>query len=138
MDSADLFGVIIQSADLRNTSLIGVKMRWSNCRNALLSGARMQGIDLYGADLRDANLSRTQASDANFSKSDLTGAVLDSMNLSRANLLNASFAAPNWLDRLKVLKVIGADPIQEKYHVEKDLSKRSLYRLEIEGGTAID
>ena len=85
LGSANLYGVSLESANLRDANLCGASLEGANLRGAdlygaILSGANLRGADLYGANLRGANLR-----DAN-----LYGASLEGANLRDANLANAS------------------------------------------------
>ncbi|NEQ28879.1 MAG: pentapeptide repeat-containing protein, partial [Microcoleus sp. SIO2G3] len=47
----------LQSADLRNTNLSYVSLRWADLTEVNLRGANLYGVDLCGASLRYAILS---------------------------------------------------------------------------------
>lgn len=81
---ADLSGLNLSGAILRNANLIKV----------ILEGANLEGADLSCADLRGANLEGANLEGTDLSCSDLRGANLSNANLSNViyNRLTAFFA----------------------------------------------
>lgn len=86
LDHADLREVMLEGADLRGASLRGADLR-----RAVLTEARLEGADLAGATLDEANLSHSDAARASFAGASLgkvhaIEAAWPSANLREANL----------------------------------------------------
>jgi len=78
---ADLQGINLSKADLREANLIRTELSDAN-----LCGANLCRADLTGADLRRTKLQGTNLRGANLREADLTGADLREANLYGANL----------------------------------------------------
>jgi superfamily I DNA and RNA helicase len=96
---ANLINTQLEGADLRHAQLDGAKLAIADLTQADLSGASLRKAKLMGAILQAANLSNTDLSWADFSDADLSytklvaaklvGANLSAANLSHANLTGA-------------------------------------------------
>lgn len=89
----DLRYANLSGADLRHTCLSHVDLRnanlqGANLRHAYLYKARLQNANLHGADLYYANLTRAMLQESDLSNADLSYADLWQGDLSGANLQN--------------------------------------------------
>lgn len=84
--------VVLQDANLSNTTLGGVNLSNAALGGANLSSANLSNADLRGADLSVANLSKTELVTAR-----LDGAVLRGTDLSAANLAGAELVTAELL-----------------------------------------
>lgn len=108
--SAQLAGVALDGADLRNVRLTNANLSGANLSGADLSGvdasglnatganlssANLQGTKLIGATLVDANLSNADASDADLTSAVLTGANLAGVDWGNTTCPNGVKASNN-------------------------------------------
>ena len=89
---ANLINTQLIGADLRNSQLDGVKLAIADLTNAQLAGASLRKAKLMGAILRDADLSGADLSRADLSDADLRNARLIAANLVGANLSAADLS----------------------------------------------
>lgn len=87
---ADLGGVSLQNADLRDAILPRAKLAGCNLSGAKLQRANLQHADLTGADLSGADLSGTHLGNADLQGANLQGAKLDGTILLAADLRGAN------------------------------------------------
>ena len=73
-EGANLWGVNLRGADLREADLQGANLWGVNLRGADLREADLQGANLRGADLREADLQGANLRGANLRGADLQGA----------------------------------------------------------------
>lgn len=114
-------------------SLMGTFLREANLQKANLQGANLQKVYLEGADLQKANLTsanlqkaylasanlqKAYLGGANLQKAYLWGADLQKANLASANLQGVRVDEIDWIEKLKLWKVIGAEEIESKYIVD--------------------
>jgi uncharacterized protein YjbI with pentapeptide repeats len=98
--SAEIQGINLAHAKLRNADLRRAKIQGVNLTQADLSGAMMQGVDLTGADLSGAHMIRA----------DLTGARLKHAQMSFVEAIDATFrAADLWAVSLYNAHLLRAD-----------------------------
>ena len=105
LSGADLSGVVLWDANLKEVLLTGALLTGANLSEADLGEAVLRGADLRGAeffdanltgaDLRDANLARAELYRANLAGSDLRGANLTSAELFKANLTGSDLRGAN-------------------------------------------
>src|SRR5215212_2387379 len=104
----------LESAHLRDTSLVVANLSGAALKLARLSGAALYGADLSDADLRGANLNiarlrgadlrNADLTDANLRGADLRGAELRGAVLREANLRDAKGVTKNELDQAESLE----------------------------------
>ncbi|MBD3240351.1 MAG: hypothetical protein GF331_07180 [Chitinivibrionales bacterium] len=83
----DFTGVVLpKKADLSRAELNGVILSGARLRQVDLEDARLDGARLEGADLRDANLEHASLRGANLCGADLRGANLEDVDLTEAIL----------------------------------------------------
>ena len=111
LSEADLGGVYLQWADLREAILVRANLSRAHLletylRRANLAGANLMWACLGGVDLREANLEGANLTEADFSRgaisrsdmsdvADLRGANLGGANLAKANLAEANLSEAN-------------------------------------------
>jgi uncharacterized protein YjbI with pentapeptide repeats len=86
---ADLSHANLQGADMAHARLRGANLRHAKMEAASLWQANLRGADLSYAGLQRAKLDHADLSDANLSNADLTGASLWGAQLSGARLEHA-------------------------------------------------
>ena len=90
---ADLSGLYLECADLRNANLSGADLTNANLFRADLTNADLTNANLSGANLTIAKLSGANLSGANLTNANLTnGANLSDADLTGANLTGADLA----------------------------------------------
>ena len=99
-ERANLSGVDLRCANLRdaNLSAAGLRcaeLRWADLRDANLSAAGLRCADLSDADLSDADLRCANLRCADLSDADLSGANLRNADLRGANLRGANLRNAN-------------------------------------------
>ena len=148
---------ILSDADLRNADLRGANLsiaymeaadlRKADLRDAYLAGADLQGANLRKADLRDADLRGADLRYANLRgadmrRADMRGAVLHEANLCEANLQGANLLGTDLYWANMSQKVVQIGPIGSRndytvYRVEEDIVQCGCWR-EYAGGALAD
>jgi len=94
-----------QGADLRGIQLAGADLRNANLINGQLAGADLRKVRLDGAKLAIADLTNANLSSASLRKANLVGAVLQGAKLNFADLTRADFSDAD----LSHVQLIGAN-----------------------------
>lgn len=89
LDSAQLPGVNLSFASLRNAVFRNADLSGANLNGAVLYQADLRGANLSGADLRTAGLYESAMEGANLAQALLQGAILAESNLQEASLAGA-------------------------------------------------
>jgi len=119
-------GIQLDNAYLEKADLEGIWMPQASLRNVDLSEANLSEANLSGADLRGARLSEAKLVRADLSGTDLRGAKLIETNLSEAKLIRADLRGAN----LSEADLSGADLNQANLS-EADLTKATLSRANL-------
>lgn len=119
-------------ADLRRASLAGASMGAAVLHKADLRNAYLAGADLQGVNLRDADLR-----DADLRGADLRYADLRGANLQGANLLGTDLYGANMSQKVVQIGPIGSRNDYTVYRVEEDIVQCGCWR-EYAGGALAD
>lgn len=126
LDGSDMVEVKLQNADLRRAQLCKAVLMKAQLNNSNLEGANLEGASLLSANLRNAKFGG-----ANMAKTDLRGAQINGSTFvisdskinfdgisHLASLSEAKVSTQDWIQKLKIWKVIGADEIAENYYID--------------------
>ncbi|MFK7925429.1 MAG: pentapeptide repeat-containing protein [Bacteroidia bacterium] len=143
LNEADLRWAVLNGADLsnaklKNANLKSASFRWAIARSALFNEATVSCVDLKGTDLRDANLSQCDLRETDLGSTNLSGADLRKANLVEANMkgfnpmqmTETMVFEENWLQMLTQWKVRGADLVQARFKVVREVGASSRFYLD--------
>ncbi|MEL6820359.1 MAG: pentapeptide repeat-containing protein [Calditrichota bacterium] len=129
---ANLRGMQLDSAILRDCDLSGANLSGASLKEADLSKATLNETNLSGADLSRANLYRAKMRRCNLTGADLRQVVMYQANLSYANLSRANLSKANMrkanLTNADLSKVyFSKGKAEETIFTEANLEKANLY-----------
>lgn len=127
----------LRNADLRGTNLSIAYMGHADLRGASLPGASMGAAGLRKADLRDAYLAGADLQGANLRDADLRRAYLCEANLCGANLYGVDLRGADLSQKIVQVGPIGSRNDYTIYRVDEDIVQCGCWR-EYMGGSLAD
>ena len=137
-EKAELRGVDLSGANLKEAKLSGadlrtVELRDANLERADLRGADLRGADLTEADMDNANLEGANLRYANLTEANLRGADLREANLRDANLRGADLSEANLIDAYLREANLREANLSEAYLYGTNLLEANLENANLEG-----